>query len=53
MGKAKSNGIALVAVRNSNHFGIAGYYSEMAAEEDLMGISKTGLCFNEAGAGLS
>ena len=39
--KAKKTGIGLVQVRNSNHYGIAGYYSAMAAKEDLMGICMT------------
>lgn len=37
--KAKKNGVGMVAVRNSNHYGIAGYYAKMAAEEDLCGVS--------------
>ena len=28
--KAKKTGMAIVSVRNSNHFGIAGYYAKMA-----------------------
>ena len=39
--KAKKTGIGMVTVRNSNHFGIAGYYSRMAAKQGLMGISMT------------
>jgi len=39
--KAKLCGCGMVAVRNSNHFGIAGYYSEMAAHEDMIGICMT------------
>lgn len=39
--KARETGIGLVAVRNSNHYGIAGYYTHMAAREGLMGISMT------------
>jgi LDH2 family malate/lactate/ureidoglycolate dehydrogenase len=39
--KAKTAGFGAVTVRNSNHFGIAGYYTLMAAEEDLMGITMT------------
>ena len=39
--KAKTTGIGMVTVRNSNHFGIAGYYSMMAAKEGFMGISMT------------
>ena len=36
--KAKAVGCGMVEVRNSNHFGIAGFYSEMAMREGLMGI---------------
>ncbi|MCL2764562.1 MAG: Ldh family oxidoreductase [Treponema sp.] len=39
--KAKSCGCGMVTVRNSNHYGIAGYYTEMAAAEDLIGTSTT------------
>lgn len=39
--KAKKTGIGVVAVRNSNHFGIAGYYTLMAAKENLIGICMT------------
>lgn len=39
--KAKKTGIAMVNVRNSNHFGIAGYYSLMACQEGMIGISMT------------
>ena len=39
--KAKENSIGMVTVRNSNHFGIAGYYSMMAAKQGFMGISMT------------
>ncbi|SKC07500.1 Malate/lactate/ureidoglycolate dehydrogenase, LDH2 family [Lachnospiraceae bacterium] len=39
--KAKVHGIGLVQVRNSNHYGIAGYYALMAAREGLIGISMT------------
>lgn len=39
--KAKAHGIGLVEVRNSNHYGIAGYYALMAAKEELIGISMT------------
>lgn len=39
--KAENSGIGLVAVRNSNHYGIAGYYTRMASEHDLIGISMT------------
>lgn len=41
IGKAKAVGAAFSSVRNSNHFGIAGYYSEMAARCDMIGIAMT------------
>jgi len=37
--KALRNNIAFAAVRDSNHYGIAGYYSMMALEHDLIGLS--------------
>lgn len=39
--KARTAGTGWVAVRNSNHFGIAGYYAEMAVAEDMTGIAMT------------
>ena len=39
--KAKKNGIAMTVVRNSTHYGIAGYYATMATAEDLIGITGT------------
>ena len=39
--KAKQSGVGLVTVRNSNHYGIAGYYASMAADQGLIGISMT------------
>ena len=39
--KAKKSGIAIVNVRNSNHFGIAGYYAKMACDEGLIGFAVT------------
>ena len=39
--KAKKSGVGMVSVRNSNHYGIAGYYADMAVKEDLIGISMT------------
>ena len=39
--KAKKCGTGWVAVRNSNHFSIAGYYSMMALEHDMIGITMT------------
>jgi len=39
--KAQASGCGMVTVRNSNHYGIAGYYTNMAAAEDLIGICFT------------
>ncbi|MGB9553007.1 MAG: Ldh family oxidoreductase, partial [bacterium] len=39
--KARENFIGFVAVRNSNHFGIASYYAMMALKEEMIGISTT------------
>ncbi len=39
--KATGRGIALVGVRNSNHFGIAGYHALQAARAGLIGIAQT------------
>jgi L-2-hydroxycarboxylate dehydrogenase (NAD+) len=39
--KAKSYGLGAVAVRNSTHFGIAGYYANMALKQDCIGLSFT------------
>lgn len=38
---AETVGIGMVAVRNSNHFGIAGQYSLMAAEKGMIGLAMT------------
>jgi hypothetical protein len=40
--KAKRSGMAIVAVRNSAHFGATGYYTLMAANEGLIGMACTG-----------
>ena len=37
--KAKEVGIAYVGVRNSCHFGAAGYYANLAAQEGMIGLS--------------
>jgi len=39
--KAKKSGIGIISVRNSNHYGIAGYYAKMACKEGLIGFSST------------
>ena len=36
--KAKTAGTGWVSTRGSNHYGIAGYYSMMALEHDMIGI---------------
>ncbi|MGQ9710584.1 MAG: Ldh family oxidoreductase [Anaerolineae bacterium] len=41
MDKAQRYGLGAVAVRNSTHFGIAGYYALMAAEAGMMGFVVT------------
>lgn len=38
---AKEHGFGAVTVSGSNHYGIAGYYTKMAAEQDLLGICMT------------
>jgi LDH2 family malate/lactate/ureidoglycolate dehydrogenase len=39
--KARGSGIAIVGVRHSNHFGIAGYHAKQAASSGLLGIAMT------------
>lgn len=39
--KARVGGIAMVGVRHSNHFGIAGYHAKRAADAGLIGIAMT------------
>ena len=39
--KAKLTGIGLVVCHNSNHFGIAGYWSELALKQKLIGFAFT------------
>lgn len=39
--KAKKYGMAMVVVRNSNHYGFAGYYPLMAVGENMIGITGT------------
>ena len=36
---ARDNGAGIVAVRNSNHFGAAGYYAARAAEQGFLGLA--------------
>lgn len=39
--KAEQSGIGIVSVRNSNHYGMAGYYAKMASDKGMLGISAT------------
>lgn len=39
--KAKTYGMGMTAVRNSTHYGIAGYYVLMAIEQGMIGITGT------------
>lgn len=39
--KAKTYGMGMVAVRNSSHYGIAGYYGLMAEKAGMIGITGT------------
>jgi LDH2 family malate/lactate/ureidoglycolate dehydrogenase len=39
--KARECGSGFATVRNSNHYGIAGYYAMMALEHDMIGFSTT------------
>ncbi|MBM3706884.1 MAG: Ldh family oxidoreductase [Actinobacteria bacterium] len=39
--KAKKSNLAIAVVNNSNHYGIAAYYSMMALKHDMIGISLT------------
>ncbi len=39
--KAKHSGLAAITVKNSNHYGIAGFYSMMALQHGMIGLSMT------------
>ncbi len=39
--RANETGAAVVTVRNSNHYGIAGHYAMLALEHDMIGLSFT------------
>ena len=39
--KAKSSGVGWVTAKRSNHFGICQWYTDMALEEGLIGMSAT------------
>ncbi|OPY23177.1 MAG: Malate/(S)-sulfolactate dehydrogenase [Methanobacterium sp. PtaU1.Bin242] len=38
MEKARETGIGMVGLHDTNHFGAAGYYSDMAVMQDLIGV---------------
>lgn len=39
--KARDHGMGMVAVRNSTHYGIAGYYATMATQAGMIGLTGT------------
>jgi LDH2 family malate/lactate/ureidoglycolate dehydrogenase len=39
--KARLYGLGSVAVRNSTHYGICGYYADMATKQDMIGLTFT------------
>jgi len=39
--KAKNYGLSMIAVRNSSHYGIAGYWATMATKAGMIGITGT------------
>ena len=39
--KAKESGVAMIAVRNSRHFGMSAYYAMQALPHDMIGIAMT------------
>ncbi|MDR2404791.1 MAG: Ldh family oxidoreductase [Deltaproteobacteria bacterium] len=39
--KAKTQGVCFSSVRNSNHYGIAGYWAELIAKEQMIGMAFT------------
>jgi L-2-hydroxycarboxylate dehydrogenase (NAD+) len=41
IGKARDYGMGMVVVKNSTHYGIAGYYALQAAARDMIGITGT------------
>ncbi len=41
IGKARTSGAAFACVKDSNHFGIAGYYARLALAEDMIGVAMT------------
>lgn len=48
---AKENGVGMVLVRNSNHFGAAAFYAQMAVDTGMIGFSTTNVKPNVAAPG--
>ncbi len=44
--KARETGVAMVAVKNSCHFGAAGYYANLAAQKGLIGMAMSNVDAN-------
>ncbi len=49
--KARAHGMGYVGVRNSNHFGAAGYYANMAVEQGMIGVAMSNADVNMAAPG--
>jgi L-2-hydroxycarboxylate dehydrogenase (NAD+) len=43
--KAQESGVGIVTVRQSTHFGPAGYFAHMAVPHDMLGFASTGYLF--------
>src|SRR6186997_1522414 len=48
--KARNSGVGVVTVRNSTHFGPAGYYAWMAVEHEMLGFASCGYLFPQGQA---
>jgi len=51
IGRAAEFGVGLVVARNLNHFGAAGYYSLMAAQRDMIGVTMSNVVASMAPTG--
>lgn len=49
--KARAHGIGIVALRNSNHYGMAGHYALMASRQGMIGFSMTNVLSSMAPTG--
>jgi LDH2 family malate/lactate/ureidoglycolate dehydrogenase len=49
--KAKADGMGYVAVRNSSHFGAAGYYASMALKHEMIGMAMSNTDVNMVAPG--